>query len=177
MSWRLSWYKAPKGMDIIKTDVTEYHDGTVEEYTHLDTESMDKVFWSTGTDIWFDIRNEYKNNHEYFINLLDSDDIDNYECTKKGLRLFIEHYRKRVYDYMTKMLQPNNDLPNYCNTPAQYLEQKSRDWTEYDINSVLDDKNPYELTKSWYYEYSIFNLISLYKQFDFENYRLILHGG
>ena len=61
-----------------------------------------------------------------------------------------------------------------------HVEETIREWEpEYrpDIMSPINfNQNDEKLTNSWRYEYSIWELVKLYKDFDFENNTMLFVG-
>lgn len=94
------------------------------------------------------------------------------EWTRNGVT---QHYK----EMLNKVKTPNEkSSDNYGNTNLQDVESKLRDkisaWTHlcpYEIN-----KNKDQLVSSFKREYSIFELVRLYKQFDFDKYYLVFMG-
>lgn len=175
MSWRLNWYKADKEnpLKIIKED-----NGVNKNFEYAEVNG-ETLLCSEGTEIWESMTSEQRNNRDLFIELLKHDELDYFEVTKKGLALFIEKYRERVVSVYEEALKSDEEREwNYPNV-KQYHEQKLWEWQKdliYDLRPEMNDV-PYNITTSYKYEYSIFNLIAIYKFFDFENYKLVICGG
>lgn len=171
MSWRLNWYKVDKNEPlriIIEEDGFKYPEANGE-----------MILWATGTEVWWNISDEEKRNPLYFRELWTNEDCDYFEVTKEGVKKFIEAFKQiiiNVYKEGKKNIEERD-----FNWPSieEYDNEKMREW-ENDLIYNLDIKkgnHNFELTTSWKYEYAIFNLIAVYKLFDFENYKLIVIGG
>ena len=170
MSWRVSFYKADKKQPlIIKEDDNS-------EYPEVEINGV-QIINNEGTKVWqYDITEEEKNNPELFVKLRDDFDCDYYEFKKKGLELFIRKYEELII----------NEFKELYNTPEEedlkehfksYLRRKVWEWGSHLAIEKDLDKDPYRVNNSSWFEYTIFNLIHLYKTFDFDNYRLVLWGG
>lgn len=170
MSWRVSFYKADKKQPlIIKEDDNP-------EYPEIEINGV-QIINNEGTKVWqYDITEEEKNNPELFVKLRDDFDCDYYEFKKKGLELFIRKYEELII----------NDFKELYNTPEEddpkehfkrYLRRKVWEWGQHLTIEKDLDKDQYRVNNSDWFEYTIFNLIHLYKTFDFDNYCLVLWGG
>lgn len=111
-----------------------------------------------------------------------------YFCTQKSFIAAINGMRKMVIKNYQYLL----DNPAVVQL---HLEEKKREWTDFtevmEINIDDDEKKnkmnemyrPYsmdvsnpEIVTSWRYEYSIFEMVRIYKSFDWENNYLIFYG-
>ena len=108
-----------------------------------------------------------------------------YILGKTGLEKIIENQREKIYLYYSEWIKIFNTYKENKNN--LYLEQKiekyfldkETQWkgemygkvkfTPYNLN--LKDK---ELVSSWKYEYTIFDLVKLYKTFDYKNNVLVM---
>ncbi len=100
-----------------------------------------------------------------------------YIMTKEGLKFIIGDYHLKVYN-----MYKNLSNESRRNTRA-FFERRAREW---DSSSKLKmNMNPYyldeektdgEIAKSWQYEYAIFNLVHIYRTFDWDNDYLIYSG-
>lgn len=175
MSWRLDWYKADKE-NPLKIKIEDNGANENFEYAEINGELL---LNSEGTEIWQDMTKEERNNKELFIELFEHNDFDYFEVTRKGLELFIEKYRQRISIVYKEAIKSIEDrIPGYPSVEDYHIS-KLIEWEKplaYDLRDIMD-KRPYEITTSYKYEYSIFNLIAIYKFFDFENYKLVIYGG
>lgn len=179
MSWRVSFYKADKLDPII---VTPNEDNP--EYPDVDVNG-EQIINNEGTNIWqFYITQEEKENSELFRNLYTHDDFNFYEFTKKGLEVFIRRYEEEIVAeykelFETPSAEECGDVPPdemHLEKLKSNIRRKVWEWNNHIIEKDLDE-DPYRVNNSSYWEYTIFNLIHLYKTFDFENYKLVLLGG
>lgn len=179
MGWRLHWYKADK-----ENPITIIHDVDDDEsYDYCEVNGV-RILYCEGTEFWIDLPEEEKNNTNYFIKLHSDDDTETYEVTKEGVKLFIEKYRQRIIKILSEAIKSDDEREINYTSNESYTKQKL---SEFNMNLVYDfeedkDENgnirdQFEITSSWKYEYCIFNLIAIYKLFDFENYKLVVDGG
>jgi hypothetical protein len=130
-----------------------------------------------------------KETQEYY-----SSDHDFHIVGKDFFEHVIEHYVELVRKYFRRILDPFIDGENGgCNFNgpmdtaqhklafvdcADYVRGMAQEWG---IASFFDDTRPFKLggdviTNSWKYEYSIFELVRIYKTFDWENDYLVYYG-
>jgi endogenous inhibitor of DNA gyrase (YacG/DUF329 family) len=106
---------------------------------------------------------------------------DFYSINKEGLAFIIEYYRKEVYDYykymsniMKNVLEgkPNEKLAiaNIYN----HINGMAMEWASEPY--ILSTNKDSGIVSSWKYEYAVFELANVYKNFDYENYEMIIYG-
>lgn len=172
MGWRLHWYKADKDIPIKfeQEDVMED-----EGYPYVNGE---RLLWCEGTDIWLDeVSDEDKQNPDFFVKLYSGFEMTFYEVTKKGLELIIDKYKERIIKVFEEGMKPEKERDSFYPSLEEYAKQKIYFWKT-DLQFRYEkhtDKN--EVSAFSGYEYCIFNLISIYKNFDFENHKLIIYGS
>lgn len=107
--------------------------------------------------------------------------------TKDDFKAVIEAYRQKIVDWFENLLNP--DKSQIISDKLSKEERKHLEW-EHEIKGKLEkwsgkyfdilpidlDENRGRITDSWSYEYAIFELIRLYKVFDWENNELVLVG-
>ena len=173
MSWRVSFYKADKNEPLTRKLVHEDEDSTYEK-TYINGQ---EILNNEGTIFWTEeISQEEKENPELFEQLWEDPcgDCDYYEVKRPGLKLFIEKYQKHIIKMYEDMLaDPDNPLEGI----NAYAKRKLWNWKHDLVVNLRDDYKFTRVTFSDFYEYTIFNLIYLYHNFDFENYKLVLYGG
>jgi len=120
-------------------------------------------------------------------------DHDFHIVGKEYLELIIKHYSQKIKSYYSDMLKSfSDDNGRFDIKSLDTPENKKgvmecighcRDLAlEWGISGWFEDSLPYNLenggsvTTSWKYEYSIFELVRLYKTFDWENDLLIYYG-
>lgn len=126
---------------------------------------------------------------KYSVSLLVGDVEDAYSdynlriLTKEGLLSIIESYRNKTIEYYKKLRTNDFDYPlnkdSHMDNLLRSITNKLATFgdggrLEYFINLKPDSLL---LTESCYYEYAIFNLVAIYKFFDWDNNCLIFYGS
>lgn len=107
--------------------------------------------------------------------------------TKDDFKAVIEAYRQKIVDWFERLLNPDKSPITFNKLSKE--ERKRLEW-EYEIRDKLDswsgkycgilpidlDESRERITGDWSYEYAIFELVRLYKAFDWENDDLVLVG-
>jgi hypothetical protein len=107
--------------------------------------------------------------------------------TKEDFKAVIEAYRQKIIAWLESLLNPNESRIDSNKLSKE--ERKRLEW-EYEIRDKLDawsgkcfgispidlDESRERITGDWSYEYAIFELVRLYKIFDWENDDLVLAG-
>lgn len=107
--------------------------------------------------------------------------------TKDDFKAIIEAYRQKIVDWFESLLNP--DKSQITSNKLSKEERKHLEW-EHEIKGKLEkwsgkyfdilpidlDENRERITGAWSYEYAIFELVRLYKVFDWENNELVLVG-
>lgn len=90
-------------------------------------------------------------------------------CTQEDFLSVIHIYKQKIVDYYKGLLEKDDE------TKARHIKGQLYEWVSgyCPINTDLTKEC---ITHSWLYEYSIFELVRLYKTFDFENIALVLLG-
>ena len=140
------------------------------------SEIEDRIERCENTD---DFKKEIKCLHE-------DEDCDYYSITKEGFKMIILEYRRRVIDYMKASLNlynhPEEKDSDSLNLVSEW-EHEIREWesefiengeTNY-FNIDLSDRNM--VSGSWKYKFAIFDMIFIYKTFDWENDLMVVYGG
>jgi hypothetical protein len=103
---------------------------------------------------------------DWFYNDENNIDYDCFTITKEGLEYIIGLNENKVIDYL-KTLDDDTKRKNY-------VDFKLEDWQRgMVINKDLDVDN---IVTSWSYEYEIFELLRIYKSFDYKRRKLIIYG-
>lgn len=108
--------------------------------------------------------------------------------TKDDFKAIIEAYRQKIIAWLESLLNPNESRIDSNKLSKE--ERKHLEW-EYEIKDKLDswsgkyfggilpidlDESRERITGDWSYEYAIFELVRVYKVFDWENNDLVLVG-
>jgi len=118
-------------------------------------------------------------------------DHDLYVVGKEFLEVVIEHYTEKVRTYYDDMLKnvmtdekyPRIKDPDECESTdlykiVEHVRNMSYEWGY----AHMDGNKPYNLelgdsvTTSWKYEYEIFEMVRVYKSFDWENNVMVYYG-
>ena len=115
--------------------------------------------------------------------LFDDDEVDTYfnsdylfiGLTKKGFTDIINDQRKGISKYY-KSLYDGYDILGVDQEPVRsHLRSMSTEWFN-DYTNPVDLSDREQITSSWKYEYTIFELIRLYKTFDWDNDIAVIYG-
>lgn len=174
--------KAPKGAELI---VEEECCG--DTYTTWNDEAIKNLFELGKYVDWRPEKSEnlFGENHDNELYIVD----------REFLLYLIEEYRKKNYEYFSGLLEGLDDLAekvikgenvedqkgivNLSRT-IQDLQSKAHEdffceWGEKNCLQ-LNDSVDGQITTSWRYEYSIFNLVHILHTFDWENNDLVYIG-
>jgi hypothetical protein len=124
---------------------------------HTQLYELGKYFdFTKGTTPFYDFDIEEECEAEFFI------------MTKEQLKELIEEYHDLVYQNYEKLAQGKGDAQSF-------LESRAREWCgKYLSPYYLDEeKTDGAIVSSWQYEYAIFNLVYIYRTFDWEQDYLI----
>lgn len=187
MGWRVSWYKADKN-EPLKITIDE--DG----YEDIDINGV-MVSNNNGTEFWQELKYKNKDFQKEIKCLKEHPDCDYYSITKEGFKMIILAYRQRVIDYMKAALDlyehpEERDMRKHWYTVdlVENYRSELREW-EYcyknedsgedcffniDLNK---SKTEFGISGSWLYKYAIFDMIEIYKYFDWENDLMVVYGG
>lgn len=102
-------------------------------------------------------------------------------CTKDDFLFVIEYYKQKIVDYYKSLLELDHEEKALGMTLEQkwknHINNQLREWdNEFGFCPLNTDLSCSKINRSWLYEYEIFELIRVYKTFDFENDALILLG-
>ena len=97
---------------------------------------------------------------------------------KSGLLCAIEWQRKRVMSIYEDLLKEKSELNEYDDRPQlERLKEHARDhlrWWKYGGCDTEETRE--RLAASWLYEHTIFDLVRIYKTFDWEHKRMLFFG-
>ena len=127
-----------------------------------------------------------------------TEEHDFYIVEKEFVKLLIDNYTEKVREYYNSRLGPFFEGRE---SKAEFMKKKENPMTEEELGGVyllidhvrsmaiewgvtgfLDEMVPYsldpnrELVSSWKYEYAIFNLVLLYRTFDWKRNIMIYYG-
>lgn len=186
MGWRVSWYKADKEKPLNITFEKEY------QYPNIEINGI-CLLYDSATDIWCHLKGKEDFEKE-IVCLFEDDDCDYYSITKNGLKMLILEIRERIINHLKKVIElaenpelKEKDEFRYIQDPLALAHQDLREW-EYCWTGEDDEKHFLNITlntpvdeigisRSWMYKYGIYDLIEMYKYFDWENYVMVVYGG
>ena len=107
--------------------------------------------------------------------------------TKDDFKAVIEAYRQKIIDWLQSLLNPEDNpiMPSKLSKEERKhlaikhgIENKIDSWSGkyFGISPIDLDESRERITGDWSYEYAIFELVRLYKIFDWENNDLVLVG-
>ena len=110
-----------------------------------------------------------------------TEEHDFFIVNKDFLKHIINHYKEKIQTFYKGMLLPEEyKNKEFKDIPEEYLIKwhdhirfNSSEWIE--LNTFHLEKGD-EITTSWKYEYSIFELVRIYKHFDWENNIVVYYG-
>lgn len=186
MGWRVSFYKAVKDKPI---EYVIHKYGNDELFTGIEING-ECVAKYQGTEFWIALKRDKEFQKEIKC-LHEHPDCDYYSITKEGFKRIILAYRERIIEYQKQALQNEQDQTlrekySYkgIDTPTSLIEDELREWESsykdeegnihYFCIDLSDNKR---VSGSWKYKYAIFDMIYVYKNFDWENYTMVVYGG
>lgn len=116
------------------------------------------------------------------------DDYNPYILDKEAIKVAVEIYRKKIIDYYKHLFKENEQLCDpFFHIPIEEIKKSVQEkcieecqnqileWGKDWIINFDEDKKEI-ISGSWFYQYSIFNLVHLYKTIDFNKYDLLFYG-
>lgn len=190
---RISKTEWEKITDLSKEELYKLHDEDPEDGWVSMTDICEELY-EFGKYTEFDDEKYYTpffrntETQEYY-----SGDHDFHIVGKEYLELIIKHYSQKVKSYYSSMLKSflddngrfdikSLDSPESKKGAMECIEHCRSMALEWGVSGWFEDSLPYNLEKkdsittSWKYEYSIFELVYIYKKFDWENDLLIYYG-
>ena len=177
MGFRINFRRVPKGFRLRNSfkddeDWESYHNelDKVEEYVKSDT----------CTDIFHEASNE---NNRLYTQVDDNEDTIVGTVSKEQLFQWIVEIKNRFIAYLETMLGDDEEslirMKDYVNTKNKRWHYS---WNGVPLSMELNFKEDTDIDKmlvsgSSTYEYEIFNFVSIYKNFDFDKYELVMYGG
>lgn len=177
MSYRLRIGRFPKNKHILYKNksyvdiLNQFSNGKPDDFLFSSLENFEELEFIPGL--------KYKDESEwidfYSFNLNKETGNEFFILSKLNLKTIIDTISKNVSEYYNN-LYDNLENPNSNKRVASMLLAKKNDWDTTYFKTLILDENNICSTHSESYEYIVFNLISIYKMFDWENDYLILSG-
>ncbi len=168
MSWRISWYECDKSEPIIKEIIDE------EDFEIKANGRM--ILNNEGTTVWKELMR--MKNGEFIKEITDlypHPDLSVYSITKQGLLLVIKKYQEDILSVYKDRWNGGYLSKGIMSHLVHNLRRSVHLWSSDLITDLSDDK--FKVTNSLDYEHSIYNLITVYKHFDWENKTLVVIGS
>ena len=176
---------------ISKEDYEKYKDMTIEElckeFPDEDAECFPYYSPPFHTELWeLGKYLDYQAPTSFYSNI-DLDDEEFQIVDKEFLRMIIEDYRNKIISFyrndlnsiatLETLQSADNILANKgFNEVFNRIRRMASEWIDLDPLSLDEPRCDFQVTTSWKYEYSIFNLVNIYRNFDWENNLLIYSG-
>lgn len=157
-------------------DIDFFKQEQIFEFGKLYWDDTAERIYATGKPLF-----ENKEIQEYFA------DYQPYIVTKEALKIAIEIYEQKIINYYKGLFEKDEKLCEpFFRIPfdkidksiqekcVEHCRNQLSEWLRgFAINKSEKDE---KLTNSWQYEYEIFELLRLYKTFDFKKYDLLFYG-
>ncbi len=95
--------------------------------------------------------------------------------TKQGFEEIINQQRDNIGNYYKTLNDGYGIIGVDQSDIKQHLHEMANEWNNRFTNPIDTSSSP-RITSSWKYEYSIFELVRLYKLFDWENDIAVIYG-
>ncbi len=136
-----------------------------DEYDWLGCYDLVDTIYNFGKGCDFDIKEHLS---DYFekekTNLHFNQDYEFKQITKEGFEKIINKYKEFILSYYEELKEED------------YKEHVKRAISEWKYPVIVNLRDGDMLTGSWLYEYAIFDLVRIYKTFDWENDIMIWYG-
>lgn len=99
-------------------------------------------------------------------------------CSQEDFVFAINTYKQNIIDYYKGLLEEDKATKIPIEQKCKYhIESKLSEWENgFGICPIDTDLKRETINRSWLYEYAIFELVRVYKTFDWENNTLVLLG-
>lgn len=100
-------------------------------------------------------------------------DEEYYVGGKSLIEYFIENYRESVHTYYEELFSSMDDN---LNEVKFFFERRIDDWEGKYTKPYNLNTDSSAIVSSWLYEYAVFELVRIYKSFDYDNYVVTYTG-
>ena len=153
------------------------------------------ILSNNGTEFWQELKYNNEDFQKEIKCLKDDPDIDLYSITKEGFKMVILAYRQRVIDYMKAAIDlyehPEEKECRKHWFTVDLVEGYRRELEEWEHCYKKEDsdencyfnidlntpKTEFGISGSWLYKYAIFDMIEIYKYFDWDNDLMVIWGS
>ena len=192
MGWRVSWYKADKENPVTVELIEDEWNGKTFETATINGEM---IMNNQGTEMWSNLKLNNEDFKKEIKCLANDPDQDFYSITKEGFKMVILAYRDRIIENIKKQIEvhKNPELKEsrgywwYDGNILREMEEELQLWewsypsddgdVRYENICLHKSKDEFGISSSWRYKYAIFDMIEVYKYFDWENYTMVVYGG
>ena len=95
--------------------------------------------------------------------------------TKESLKTLIEHWQDEITSQLRELIDNPDSIHGYLRSKINTWDRKERYYyPPYLLKKKKD--NDFMVSSDLHYEYAIFNLVSIFRNFDWENDYLIYNG-
>ena len=190
MGWRVSFYKADKNNPVIVKQ--EVDDG--ETYNDI-TINGEEIMYDQATDVWCELSHGNEDFKKEIKCLQEDSDRDFFSITKEGFKMMILEYRQKVINTIKKQIEVYKnpalkDTFEYWRYDGDLLKTMEDELYTWEWSWLRDDggrgyenieldkpKSRFGISGSWKYKYAIFDMIEVYKYFDWDNYTMVVYGS
>ena len=190
MGWRVSFYRADKKNPVIVKQ--EFDDG--ETYNDI-TINGEEIMYDQGTDVWCELSHSNEDFKKEIKCLQEDTDRDFFSITKEGFKMMILEYRQKVINTIKKQIEVHKnpalkDTLEYYGYDGDLLKTMEDELYTWEWSWLRDEgsrgyenieldkpKSQFGISGSWTYKYAIFDMIEVYKYFDWDNYTMVVYGG
>ena len=98
-------------------------------------------------------------------------------CSQDDFLFVINEYIQKIVNYYKELLSDDSPIPME-QRHKQHIEYQLDEWENcFGFCPIDTNLSSEKINRSWLYEYAIFELVRVYKTFDWENDTLVLMGS
>lgn len=97
-------------------------------------------------------------------------------CSQEDFLFAINEYKQNIINYYKSLLEEEEGVPIEYKCKRHIKNQLGEWQNNFGICPIDTNLERQTINRSWLYEYSIFELVRVYKTFDWENNSLVLLG-
>lgn len=162
-------------------NLERHEDDDGEHYDYIVVREIGKELYCFGKDVdW--ANNIQSKNESIFSNNELQEFYSDYQpviCSKEDFLDVINIYKQQIIQYYEYLLEPakNDSEVSIKDKQMTHITFRLQDWkNNYNLQPINTDLTKDTICDSWLFEYAIFELVRIYKTFDWENDALILLG-
>jgi hypothetical protein len=177
MSYRLRLGSFPKEEHIKYKDkfyeeiINEFSQGNPDDFIFASPKEFNQIeyippFNYKDKDSWKDF---------YSFNIVKEVDNEFFILNKENLKTIIDKLSEEIFKMYNEIYE-DFESPNSQSRLASMVMGKKNDWDTKFFTTLILDEDKICLTESGSYEYLVFNLVAIYKMFNWDKDYLILSG-